>query len=178
MLYKLFYLSRLWFFFIYTVPSNWHFFPLCYNTIINLHILLICVCLLYVTLAYFSCPVKPFGVIASKALNYLAFQYIDFERTWWWLFKKRDVRTQLDIYVYICSVFTSFVFSFRFNLCFIRSFIYPDCDFLIQFPEIVIFPLIPTINLHIVWYMNMSYFKIDQIFVYVHIINYNKRWVL
>jgi hypothetical protein len=33
-------------------------------------------------------------------LNHLAFQSFDFERTWWWLFQKRVVRT-FDIYVLI-----------------------------------------------------------------------------
>jgi len=44
---------------------------------------------------------RPFGFIGHKALNYLAFQSFDFERTWWRLFQKRVVRTKYDIYVFI-----------------------------------------------------------------------------
>jgi hypothetical protein len=40
-----------------------------------------------------------FGVIAPKTLNYLAFQFFDFERTWWRLFQKRIVRTKFDIFI-------------------------------------------------------------------------------
>ena len=36
-------------------------------------------------------------------LNCLAFQYFDFECTWWKLFQKRVVRTKFDIYVFIQS---------------------------------------------------------------------------
>jgi len=39
-----------------------------------------------------------FGFIASKTLNYLAFQTFDFEHTWWRLFQKRVVRTKFEIY--------------------------------------------------------------------------------
>ena len=40
---------------------------------------------------------RSFGFIAPKTLNYLVFQYFDFERTWWRLF----VGTKFDIYVFI-----------------------------------------------------------------------------
>jgi hypothetical protein len=40
----------------------------------------------------------PFGFIAPKHLNYLAF---DLERNWWRLFQKRVVRTKFEICVYI-----------------------------------------------------------------------------
>ena len=43
---------------------------------------------------------RPFGFIAPKTLNYLAFQSFDFERTWWRLFQKRVVRTKFDIYLF------------------------------------------------------------------------------
>jgi len=43
---------------------------------------------------------SPFGFIAPKTLNYLAFPSFDFERTWWRLFQKRVVRTKFDIYVF------------------------------------------------------------------------------
>ena len=43
----------------------------------------------------------PFDFIALKSLNYLAFQSFDIDRTWWWLFQKRVVRTKFDIYVFI-----------------------------------------------------------------------------
>jgi hypothetical protein len=43
---------------------------------------------------------RHFGFIAPKTLNYLAFQYFDFERTWWRLFQKRVVCTKSDIYVF------------------------------------------------------------------------------
>ena len=36
--------------------------------------------------------------MASKTLNYLAFQSFDFERTWWRLFLKHVVDTAFDIY--------------------------------------------------------------------------------
>ena len=32
--------------------------------------------------------------------DYLAFQFVDFERTWWRLFQEHVVRTKLDISVY------------------------------------------------------------------------------
>jgi hypothetical protein len=48
----------------------------------------------------------PFDFIASKALNYLAFQSFDFELTWWRIFQKRVVRTKFDIYVYIYKILT------------------------------------------------------------------------
>jgi hypothetical protein len=35
-------------------------------------------------------------------LNYVSFQSVDNEGTWWWLFQKRVVRTILDIYGFIC----------------------------------------------------------------------------
>jgi hypothetical protein len=41
----------------------------------------------------------PFCFIAPKTLNYLPFQISDFERTWWWLFQKGVVHTEIDIYV-------------------------------------------------------------------------------
>ena len=44
---------------------------------------------------------RPFGFITHKTLNYLAFQSLDFERTWWRLFQKRVVRAKLDIYGFI-----------------------------------------------------------------------------
>ena len=44
---------------------------------------------------------RPFGFITPKSLDYLAFQYFDFESTWWSLFQKRVMRTKLDIYVFI-----------------------------------------------------------------------------
>ena len=44
---------------------------------------------------------RPFGFIAPKTLNYLAFQSFDLEITWWRLFQKRVMRTKLDIYVFI-----------------------------------------------------------------------------
>jgi len=48
----------------------------------------------------------PFGFIAPKTFNYLAFQSFDFGRTWWRLFQKRVVRTKFDIYVFIKVVYT------------------------------------------------------------------------
>ena len=45
---------------------------------------------------------RPFGFIAPKTLNYLAFQSFDFERTWWRLFQKGVVCTKFDmIYTFI-----------------------------------------------------------------------------
>jgi len=44
---------------------------------------------------------RPFGLLAPKTLNYLAFQSLDFERTWWRLLQKRVVCTKFDIYVFI-----------------------------------------------------------------------------
>jgi len=43
----------------------------------------------------------PFGFIAPKSLNYLAFQSFDFVSTWWRFFQKRVIHTKLDIYVFI-----------------------------------------------------------------------------
>ena len=39
--------------------------------------------------------------LCSSTLNYLAFQYFNFERTWWRLFHKRVVCIKFDIYVFI-----------------------------------------------------------------------------
>jgi hypothetical protein len=36
-----------------------------------------------------------------RLLYYMVFQYFDFDRTWWRLFKKGVVCTKLDIYVFI-----------------------------------------------------------------------------
>jgi len=36
-----------------------------------------------------------------ESLNYMAFQSLDFERTWLKLFQKRVMRTKFDIYVFI-----------------------------------------------------------------------------
>jgi hypothetical protein len=36
---------------------------------------------------------------------YLAFQSLDFDRTWWRLFQKRVVRTKFDIYVFIIQTY-------------------------------------------------------------------------
>jgi hypothetical protein len=45
----------------------------------------------------------PFGFIVLKIFNYLAFQSFDFERTWWKLFQKRTIGTNVDIYVFISA---------------------------------------------------------------------------
>jgi len=37
----------------------------------------------------------PFGLLARKDLNYLAFQSFDYERPWWRLFKKCTVCIRL-----------------------------------------------------------------------------------
>ena len=47
---------------------------------------------------------SPFGFIAPKNLNYLAFKSFDFERTRWRLFQKRVVRTKFDIYIFIITL--------------------------------------------------------------------------
>ena len=57
------------------------------------------------TLSDFGYPVYTFGFIAPKALNYLAFQSFDFDRTWWKLFQKRVVRTKFDNYVFIIQTY-------------------------------------------------------------------------
>ena len=49
---------------------------------------------------------RPFGFIPCKTLNYLAFQFFDFERTWW-LFQKCVVRNKFDVYVFIKPYFLS-----------------------------------------------------------------------
>ena len=46
----------------------------------------------------------PFGCIAPKTFNYLAFQSFEFKHTWWRLFQKRVVHTKFDIYVFISDV--------------------------------------------------------------------------
>ncbi len=46
-------------------------------------------------------PVYALWFIAPKTLNYLTFQSVEFECTWWRLFQKRVVRTVFDIYVFI-----------------------------------------------------------------------------
>jgi hypothetical protein len=51
----------------------------------------------WVTLVNFAILCMPFGFIAPKTLNHLAFQCFDFERTWWRLFQKRVVRTECEI---------------------------------------------------------------------------------
>ena len=47
---------------------------------------------------------SPFGFIAPKNLNYLAFKSFDFEHTWWSLFQKRVMRTKFDIYIFIITL--------------------------------------------------------------------------
>jgi hypothetical protein len=56
---------------------------------------------------------RPFGLLAPKTLNYLAFQYFDLSVTWWRLFQKHVVRTKFDIYVLLQSlpITTDFVGS-------------------------------------------------------------------
>jgi hypothetical protein len=41
-----------------------------------------------------------FSLLALKDLSYFAFQYLDYDRTWWWLFQKLAVRTKLDINIF------------------------------------------------------------------------------
>jgi hypothetical protein len=53
----------------------------------------------------------PISCIAPKTLNYLAFQSFDFERTWWRLFQKRDVRTKFDIYVFFFIDYVKVLFD-------------------------------------------------------------------
>ena len=43
--------------------------------------------------------------LLKDILDYLTFQPFDFERTWWWLFKKRVVRTKFDLYVFISDTY-------------------------------------------------------------------------
>ena len=47
---------------------------------------------------------RPFGFIAPKSLNYLAFQLSILSVTWWKLFQKRVVRTKFDIYVFVSAM--------------------------------------------------------------------------
>jgi hypothetical protein len=49
---------------------------------------------------------RPFGFIALKTLNYLAFHSFDFEHTWWRLFQKPVVRITFDIYFIITPGFS------------------------------------------------------------------------
>ena len=55
----------------------------------------------YVILADCGYAVYALWFIAPKTLNYLAFQSFHIEHTWWRLFKKRVLRTKLDVYVFI-----------------------------------------------------------------------------
>ena len=68
----------------------------------------------------------PFGFIAPKTLNYLAFQSFNIERTWWRLFQKRVVRTNFDIYVLVSktSLFTSCI-----TKIYIKIFSYANYNF-------------------------------------------------
>ena len=43
-------------------------------------------------------------IIAPKTLNYLAFQFFDFEHTWWRLFQKHVVCTNFDFYVLLLFI--------------------------------------------------------------------------
>ena len=54
-----------------------------------------------------------FGFVAPKTLNHFTFQYVDFKRTWCWLFQKRVVRTKFDIYVYMWISMIIFAFFDR-----------------------------------------------------------------
>ena len=74
------------------------------------------------TLATLDILFRNFGFIAPKTLIYLAFQSLDFERTWWRLFQKRVVRTKFDIYVYIVSVWI--VYSWLSNVHYTLSIMY------------------------------------------------------
>jgi hypothetical protein len=42
---------------------------------------------------------------SQNFLNYLVFQPFDFERTWWRLYQARLVRTKLDIYFFIETMY-------------------------------------------------------------------------
>jgi len=42
--------------------------------------------------------------LSTITLIYLAFLYVDIERTWWWLFQKRVMLTTYDIYVLVNKV--------------------------------------------------------------------------
>jgi hypothetical protein len=55
----------------------------------------------------------PFGFIAPKTLNYLAFQSFDFECTWWRLFQGRVVRTKFDIYFFMVWIWHVFIFHLK-----------------------------------------------------------------
>jgi len=57
--------------------------------------------ILYHIISRLAILFRPFGCIAPKTLNYLAFQSFDLKRTWWRLFQKRVVCTKFDIYVFI-----------------------------------------------------------------------------
>ena len=66
-------------------------------------------------------------MIASRQdLNYLAFQSLDFERTWWRLLQKRVVRTKLDIYVFI--IFNWFSWNLLLNHCLKIYKMFPDYE--------------------------------------------------
>jgi hypothetical protein len=49
--------------------------------------------------AYVTLVDKARWCYCSQTFKLLAFQSLDFVRTWWRLFQKRIVRTKLDIYV-------------------------------------------------------------------------------
>jgi hypothetical protein len=70
----------------FTVPKSCNYY---WNKVILLQT--------YVTLAYFSYPVEDLWFTSSKRLkNYMVFKYFRVERrTWWRLFLKRVVRTNL-----------------------------------------------------------------------------------
>jgi hypothetical protein len=46
---------------------------------------------------------RPLDFIATKSLNYLAFQCFDFEHIWRRLFQKNVVLTKFDIYVFVTA---------------------------------------------------------------------------
>ena len=57
----------------------------------------------------------PLVFLLRKHFSYLAFQSLDFERTWWRLSQKLVLHTKLDIYVFISDVI---VLSYAFTISF------------------------------------------------------------
>ena len=59
---------------------------------------------------------SPFGFIAPKTLNYLSFQSLDFECTWWKLSQKRVVRTKFAIYVFLIFLLWKWPLTFTYSV--------------------------------------------------------------
>ena len=69
--------------------------------------------IIYFSFLYCDYPIKVLWFYCSQRLvNYLSFQFFDYECTWWRLCQKRVMYSKLDIYVFITIVRSSYHYMF------------------------------------------------------------------